>query len=478
MGHDNRTPPSPRLSLDPDVVVEDGDADGWTTVRHSRGALRLAAPLARRLEPLLRAGPVLPPLQTLEDRLLDREDPFAVAELYYALLQLDRFGLLRHHLIVDGRPLLTVVHASSSQLFEVAGVARDTPLRISRFAAVTREGTRLVIDCTDKRCRVELNRPEALAILAVFTSATARRDVSPHRASGFRADEIDAVVCYLAAAGVLISGAERSEVELWEPHDLAFHRRSRRGGFSDPVGATYRMLGRQEPEPAVPTHREGPRTRLAVPAASTIGDDPSLFTAMELRRSIRRYDSEPVSLEQLGHLLFRVARVRGSLPADPAAGRPYALTDRPYPSGGGAHELEIYATVGRCAGLERGCYYYDPVAHELVRLGTTSEQVNALLDDARMTTGGEADPQVLFTFTSRMRRLAWKYSGIAYATTLKNVGVLYQSFYLVATAMGLAPCGLGSGDSDLVTTSFVLSDLVEVPVGEFILGSRAEPGTS
>ena len=32
---------------------------------------------------------------------------------------------------------------------------------------------------------------------------------------------------------------------------------------------------------------------------------------------------------------------------------------------------------------------------------------------------------------------------------LKHVGVVYQTWYLVATAMGLAPCALGGGDAEL-----------------------------
>ena len=36
---------------------------------------------------------------------------------------------------------------------------------------------------------------------------------------------------------------------------------------------------------------------------------------------------------------------------------------------------------------------------------------------------------------------------MSYAMILKDAGVLTQQMYLVATAMGLAPCALGAGDS-------------------------------
>ena len=62
---------------------------------------------------------------------------------------------------------------------------------------------------------------------------------------------------------------------------------------------------------------------------------------------------------------------------------------------------------------------------------------------------------------------------MAYATILKNVGVLYQTMYLVATAMGLASCALGGGDADLFVAAVGTDYYAETSVGEFILGSIA-----
>jgi hypothetical protein len=50
--------------------------------------------------------------------------------------------------------------------------------------------------------------------------------------------------------------------------------------------------------------------------------------------------------------------------------------------------------------------------------------------------------------------------------------------YLVATAMGLAPCALGGGDSDLFAQASGLDYLAESAVGEFILGSLPEANGS
>jgi nitroreductase len=72
--------------------------------------------------------------------------------------------------------------------------------------------------------------------------------------------------------------------------------------------------------------------------------------------------------------------------------------------------------------------------------------------------------------TARFRRVSWKYEGIAYATVLKDVGVLLQNLYLVCTAMGLAPCALGSVNLDLTARAFGTDWQLEPSVGQFILG--------
>jgi SagB-type dehydrogenase family enzyme len=105
----------------------------------------------------------------------------------------------------------------------------------------------------------------------------------------------------------------------------------------------------------------------------------------------------------------------------------------------------------------------------------TSDQaaVDKLLEDAsRSTTIPRTELQVLITIAARFQRVSWKYAAMAYATILKHVGVVYQTMYLVATAMDLAPCGVGAGDSDSFAWAAGTDYFAETSVGEFLLGSR------
>jgi len=197
---------------------------------------------------------------------------------------------------------------------------------------------------------------------------------------------------------------------------------------------------------------------------------------MEGRRSMRSYGTEPVTAEELGDLLYRTARIRAVItppatePEPDPAGRDPRLSDRPYPGGGACYELELYITVGHCSGIPRGVYHYDPLRHCLELMNADRKAVDQLLLHAIGTTGMKAPPPVLITMTARFQRMSWKYEGMAYATVLRDVGVMLQNLYLVCTAMGLAPCALGSVNLELTARAFGTDWRFEPSVGQFILG--------
>jgi oxazoline/thiazoline dehydrogenase len=199
--------------------------------------------------------------------------------------------------------------------------------------------------------------------------------------------------------------------------------------------------------------------------------DEPLTRVIEQRVSLREYGDAPITTTQVGEFLYRTARARSVTEPGFANDKPYAVSSRPYPGGGGAYELEVYLTVTACEGIATGFYHYEPREHQLSRISAPSAGTDALLRSACVAAGISHPPQILITVTARFQRMSWKYESIAYAAILKDVGVLYQTMYLVATAMRLAPCALGSGNSDAFAAAADLRYLEESSVGEFMLGS-------
>ena len=155
-----------------------------------------------------------------------------------------------------------------------------------------------------------------------------------------------------------------------------------------------------------------------------------------------------------------------------------AYAARPYPSGGGGWELELYLAVDKCDGLARGFYHYDAGGHALVPIGVRAHELDALLAGAEFAMGAPAPPQILITIAARFGRMSWKYSSIAYALILKDVGVLTQTLYLIATDMGLGGCAIGTANIDLFAKMTEIEFHVEGAVGQFALGRGAKPEAS
>ena len=83
---------------------------------------------------------------------------------------------------------------------------------------------------------------------------------------------------------------------------------------------------------------------------------------------------------------------------------PYQACDRPYPSGGGIHDLELFLIVGRVEGLRAGDYHYAADRHELEWLPAGDEEVGALLKGAMRASGAPEPPPVLIKVVSRFGR--------------------------------------------------------------------------
>jgi SagB-type dehydrogenase family enzyme len=239
---------------------------------------------------------------------------------------------------------------------------------------------------------------------------------------------------------------------LWDFHDLLFHTRSTQGRHANPFGGVYPHVEVISPLPVGKLLRE--------------------------RHSTRIFDDQrPVTLAELARLLDSAARVqsRHSSRLDIGGGRQtIGYAARPYPSAGAAYELELYLAVDRCEGLQRGFYHYDAGGHALVPISVGTNELAAMLKGAELAMGAPAAPHILITIAARFGRMSWKYSSLAYALILKDVGVLTQTLYLLATDMRLGGCAIGSANIDLFAKMTGIDFHVEGPVGQFAIGRNAE----
>jgi SagB-type dehydrogenase family enzyme len=470
------------LSLPEYVTVEAG-TDGELTLLGPRSPItlrQLSPGLSEALRCLAAAGQSA---GQLAEHVRTVDGPAALARWYFHLQDLARRCLLRLAVHSDVVRLAMLEPTAPSFVLPPAGILTGRSYMLSRFAWVQRHGDVLAVESPLSPARILLHDARATALVHSLARPGTAAELGG-RVVGLPAEAVTPLLGLLAHAGAVCAVGEDGltaedadpALRCWQFHDLLFHARSRQGRHDGPVGATYPRAGQVDPPPALRPEAAADCIALFRPDLERLQcQDPPFALVQERRRSIRKYAAEPITDRQLGEFLYRVARVRDcqhmevDTPAGPVR-MDFAL--RPYPAGGALYELEVYAVVAACRGLAPGLYRYDGLGHRLVRRAGRTAEVERLLQGAALAVGPQAtEPQVLLVLAARLPRVAWKYTGLAYALVLKHVGVVIQTMYLVATAMGLAPCAVGLGDSDLFARAADADYYAETSVGEFLLGS-------
>jgi SagB-type dehydrogenase family enzyme len=457
------------LSLAPGITLAP-TAEGRRAVA---GRVRLALPpvspsVTAALEALAQGGYSLEELAELAGR-----DGVSDAALFHTLLgALRAHGALARHLHL-GEVLIARLAPDAIQ---AARAPREgARYQLSRFAFSRSVDAGLVLETPLSLSSVWMatwHGPALLGTLATPRSPSELAETVP----GIPGEAAAAFLRMLVDAGMLVEvGADGVPIEPdaltpWEFHDLLFHGWTRWGRHDKGYGgATYRFRGKR-PQPGRKPPPSGELFPLPRPELDAVSQRDDSFTAvLERRRTVRNQGARPVTRAELGELLYRAVGLRHADLADRDQ-----KEARPYPSGGAIYETEVYVLVHRCEGLEPGLYSYRLEEHALCRMEARAPELERMLKLAAGSMARTVFPQVMLVLTARFERMSWKYETMAYAAMLKHVGVIFQTLYLVATAMGLAPCALGSGASDLFARATGLDPLVEGSVGEFVLGTRQD----
>ncbi|WP_428267766.1 nitroreductase family protein [Haliangium sp.] len=392
----------------------------------------------------------------------------------------------------------------------------ERPLCTSRFASARWERGRLVVTSLRAGMAIECDDVALLVVLDCFRSPRTPAEVARDPAVA-EIDDVVELARQLYAREILVpAGCERRPPHdegpyeadsFWAVPELGLQVHSREAA---PAGSDgFRFHGRARWEPAVKPPMGARRLALPPPPPPP---EAAFWDLVRRRRSIRRADG-PIALAALSCFLHWTARNWDEYEAPGGE----TLVHRLYPSGGSLYAHEVYPVVpeGAVEGLGAGVYHYCPRGHALEVLPVEDEAatagsaapvedeaatadasasantIDSLVEIARRISApppsydgverdpGERSPRVLLLITTRIARAAHKYDHIAYATQLKDVGCLFAHFYLVATALGLAPCAYGGGfPTRLLARVTGVDPLREPIVGEFGLGAASADAAS
>lgn len=161
-----------------------------------------------------------------------------------------------------------------------------------------------------------------------------------------------------------------------------------------------------------------------------VSSEYSVEEALAYRRSIRRFAARPLTLEDVGQLLWAAQGVRST------------ATGRPAPSAGALYPLEVYLVAGDVDGLDPGVYKYQPLGHKM-RLHQAGDYRDIV---ARAAWGQDwvADGAAIIVITAVYSRTARKYGSRAERYVHIEVGHAAQNIYLQAQTLGLGTTIVGA----------------------------------
>jgi SagB-type dehydrogenase family enzyme len=332
---------------------------------------------------------------------------------------------------------------------------------VSEFATVSWSGARIEVISRNSGVKFATDNFDILRILHAFAIPKTVQEVIIEFES-YEPEELGKSIDELIEAEILIETPAREPAKQyhWDGNALAFHWSSRQ--------PSYHNEPRDNTE--LSTTPRSPKIIPLVPSSTPEGRD--LIDVLDARRSWRSWQRRPIHFETFSKFLWLSARNR----VFEHKGAKNKYISRPYPSGGAAYSLDLYPVIAPWAveSITAGLYKYLPDIHSIQKISEKGVDYLPFLEAAGRSAGTSAVP-ILIVITSRFARQGEMYGHLAYSLVLKEVGCLFQTFYLVGEYLKLAPCALGGGTPiGLLARLCGTSELAEPVVGEFMIGGRSE----
>jgi SagB-type dehydrogenase family enzyme len=183
--------------------------------------------------------------------------------------------------------------------------------------------------------------------------------------------------------------------------------------------------------------------------------DTSIEKAIKVRKSVRSYSDEALTLEEVSQLLWAAQGITHN-------------GKRAAPSAGATYPLELYLVIGDVLNLEKGVYHYFPEKHSIERL--SNEDLREKIAKAAYQSWIEKAP-MLIIFSAVFERTTKHYgegNGVRYVHM--ETGHAAENVYLQAVSLELGTVVVGYFDENEVRALLKLDNketpLYIMPIGK------------
>lgn len=157
-----------------------------------------------------------------------------------------------------------------------------------------------------------------------------------------------------------------------------------------------------------------------------------LRSAVENRKSVRKYSSKPLTIDELSYLLWCTQGVKKVTDS---------ATYRNVPSAGSRHALETYLLINNVDCIRPGLYKYMAIDHKLSALQCDGNTAQDITDACPMGPFVKSSA-LTFIWSAVFYRMVWRHGQRGYRYVHLDCGHVCQNLYLAAQSIGSGACGI------------------------------------
>lgn len=224
---------------------------------------------------------------------------------------------------------------------------------------------------------------------------------------------------------------------------------------------------------ALRKYKEDPKHLIQLPDYTPI--KASIDAVFRSRRSVRKYSSREMSLEELSTILFYGQGISGGFKFDGAPETASMGPDnaeiqwRMAPSGGSLYPVDLYFFSSNVRELDNGIYKYIPEHHGLKSIRTLEKDFD-LNNVAQIQDLDYKNANLFFVFVYKLYENTRKYGDSGLAFAFIEAGEISENIHLACTAMGCGPCDIGGYLKHELEKSIELDGLTQHVIHTMLVG--------